>query len=141
MATWTDVRRFALSLPEAEEGTAYGDRAWTVKKKLFVWERPLRKADLQALGKDAPKGPILGLRTADLEMKDVLLASDPKIFFTTPHFEGYPALLVRLDKISTAKLRDVIVEAWLARAPKRVVDEFLRTNKGRSRTVKRKAAR
>lgn len=126
MATWNDVRKIALGLPGASEGTAFGSRAWTVGKKLFVWERPLRRADLAALGAKAPKGPILGVRTTDLEMKDVLLLSDPKIFFTTPHFDGYPAVLVRLDKIGVKRLRDVIEEAWLSRAGKRAAAEFLR---------------
>ena len=126
VASWSDVRKIALGLPGASEGTAFGGATWTVNKKLFVWERPLRKSDLAALGAKAPKGPILGVRTADLEMKDVLLASDPKIFFTTPHFDGYPAVLVRLDKIGIKRLRDVIEEAWLSRASKRAVAEYLR---------------
>ena len=128
MATWSDVRKIALGFPGVSEGTAYGDGAWSVNKKLFVWERPLRKSDLAALGAKAPKGPILGVRTADLEMKDVLLASDPKVFFTTPHFDGYPAVLVRLEKIGVKRLRDVIEEAWLSRAGKRAVAAYLREN-------------
>jgi hypothetical protein len=96
-----------------------------VSDKLFVWERPLRAADMAALGDHAPTGPILGVRTMDLELKDVLLASDPRVFFTTPHFDGYPAVLVRLGSISAARLSHVIVEAWLARAPKRVAAAFL----------------
>jgi hypothetical protein len=126
MASWNDVRRFALALPEtAEETSSDGKRSWSVNKKGFVWERPLRRADFEALGDRAPDGPILGVRTADLEMKDVLLASDPAVFFTTPHFNGYPAVLVRLDGIALKKLKDVIIEAWLARAPKRAVAVFL----------------
>lgn len=118
MATWRDVSRHALALPAtSEELTRDGLRRWTVKTKLFAWERPLRRADLQALGDAAPSGPILGLRTADLEMKDVLLASDPAVYFTTPHFNGYPAVLVRLKAISAKHLKDAIVEAWTARAP------------------------
>ena len=130
MASWSDVRKIALGFPGASEGTAFGSAAWTVNKKFFVWERPLRKSDLAALGAKAPKGPILGVRTADLEMKDVLLASDPKVFFMTPHFDGYPAVLVRLDKIGIRRLRDVVEEAWLARANKRAVAEYLDANKG-----------
>jgi hypothetical protein len=86
----------------------------------------LRRSDSAALRDRAPAGPILGVRTDDLEMKEVLLLSDPRVFFTTPHFDGYPAVLIRLGKISTKKLEDVLVEAWLARAPKRAVTEFLR---------------
>lgn len=129
MATWNDVRRLALALPQThEERSSSGKRWWMVAKKGFAWERPLRQSDVAALGKRAPKGPILGIRTADLEMKDVILASDPKVFFTTPHFDGYPAVLIQLDKIDARKLKDVLVEAWLARAPKRAAKEFLSRN-------------
>lgn len=128
------MRRFALSLPgTSEEKSPSGTLSWIVNKKFFTWERPLRRADLAALGRDAPTGPILGLRTADLEMKDVLLASDPGVFFTTPHFNGYPAVLVRLGKIAPRKLKDVILEAWLARAPKRAVTAFLRRRDSKGR--------
>jgi hypothetical protein len=99
-----------------------------VGKKSFAWERPLRKTDVDALGDKAPAGPILGVRTADLEMKDVLLASDPRVFFTIPHFDGFPAVLIELSKITAKKLKDVLVEAWLARAPKRAVTAYLRGN-------------
>ena len=125
MATWSDVRRIALALPGTSEITSHEHAAWLVNKKFFVWERPLRKSDLAALGKRAPTGPILGVRTEDLEMKEVMLASDPNIFFTTPHFDGYPAVLLQLKKITAAKLKEVIVEAWLARAGKRAVTEYL----------------
>jgi len=134
VASWGDVRRFALSLPgTSEEKSQNGNLSWIVNKKFFMWERPLRRADLAALGRDAPTGPILGLRTADLEMKDVLLASDPGVFFTTPHFNGYPAVLVRLGKIAPRKLKDVILEAWLARASKRAVTAFLRRRDSKGR--------
>ena len=127
MASWSDVRRIALALPGAsEETTAHDRRAWIVNKKFFVWERPLRKADLDALGDAAPTGAILGVRTADLEMKDVLLSSNPRVYFTTPHFNGYPAVLVRLEKIAAKELKDLITEAWLARAGKRAVAAFLK---------------
>jgi len=129
MATWRDVRRIALKLPStSEEVRSSGTSAWIVNKKFFAWERPLRPPDIAALGDRAPVGPILGVRTADLEMKAVFLASDPKVFFTTPHFEGYPAVLIRLDKISTSQLKDVIIEAWLARAQKRAVAAYLSDN-------------
>jgi hypothetical protein len=128
MATWSDVRRHALALPGAsEEGKKRGGYAWIVNGKFFAWERPLRPSDIAALGKNAAGGAILGVRTADLEMKDVLLASDPQVFFTTPHFDGYPAVLIRLGKITSKQLKSVIVEAWLARAPKRAVRDYLLT--------------
>ncbi|HYK53302.1 MAG TPA: MmcQ/YjbR family DNA-binding protein [Candidatus Eremiobacteraceae bacterium] len=125
MATWRDVRRLALALPGASESRSREHAAWLVKDKFFVWERPLRKSDLEALGPSAPKGPILGVRTAGLEMKEALIASKPRIYFTTPHFDGYPAVLVRLDKIGVKELKDLILEAWFARAPKKTVEAYL----------------
>jgi hypothetical protein len=126
MATWKDVSRLALALPDAEEGTTYGgNRAWTVRKKLFLWERPLRKSDLEALGDAAPDGPILGARVEHLIAKEALLADESGVFFTTPHFDGYPAVLIRLPEIDLELLEEVATEAWLARAPKRLVREFL----------------
>jgi hypothetical protein len=125
VASWDDVRRIALGLPEAEERLSRDLRQWRVKDKLFVWERPLRRTDLEALGAAAPAGPILGVRTEHLVAKEAILQSDPDVFFTTPHFDGYPAVLVRLDRIGVDELREVIVEAWLARAPKRLADAFL----------------
>jgi hypothetical protein len=125
VATWDDVRRIALELPETSEGVSRDQRRWVVKDKGFVWERPLRRSDYEALGDAAPEGPILGARVEHLVAKEALLADDPGVFFTTPHFDGYPAVLVRLDEIGLEDLREVIVEAWLARAPKRLVDEYL----------------
>src|SRR3954451_23842836 len=106
-----------MALQEAGERTSRGNLQWRVKDKLFVWERPLRRSDLEALGADAPDGPILGARVEHLGAKEALLANDPSIFFTTPHFDGYPAVLVRLDDISIEDLDEVVTEAWLARAP------------------------
>jgi hypothetical protein len=126
MATWDDVRRLALELPETSEDLSRDLRRWRVKDKGFVWERPLRRADLEALGDAAPDGPILGARVEHLVAKEALLADDPSIFFTTPHFDGYPAVLVQLERIGLEDLREVIVEAWLARAPKRLAEAYLR---------------
>ena len=128
MATWDDVRRIALELPETSEGVARDLRTWRVKDKGFVWERPLRRADREALGDAAPEGPILAARVEHLVAKEALLADDPSVFFTTPHFDGYPAVLVRLERIGLEDLREVIVEAWLARAPKRLAEAYLRAD-------------
>ena len=125
MASWRDVRRFSLALPGASEEVSRNHRAWVVNGKFFAWERPLRRSDFEALGDRAPTGPILGVRTADLEMKEAILSRDPSVYFTTPHFEGYPAVLVQLDKITLKELKDMILEAWLARAPQRLADAFL----------------
>ena len=128
MASWDDVRRIALALPETSERVSRNLCQWQVKDKGFVWERPLRRADLEALGDDAPDGPILGARVEHLVAKEALLADDPAVYFTTPHFDGYPAILVRLDRIGLEDLREVIVEAWLARAPKRLAKSYIETS-------------
>ncbi len=127
MATWDDVRRIALALPETAEVSSRGLTQWRVKDKLFVWERPLRRSDLEALGERAPDGPILGARVEHLVAKDALLADDPGVYFTTPHFDGYPAVLVQLERIGLEDLDELIVEAWLARAPKRLAKAYVET--------------
>jgi hypothetical protein len=125
VATWDDVRRIALALPETGERLSRGQRQWRVRDKLFVWERPLRRPDLEALGPDAPSGPILGARVEHLGAKEALLADTSGAFFTTPHFDGYPAILVPLDAVSAEELDEIVVEAWLARAPARLVKAYL----------------
>lgn len=125
MASWDDVRRIALALPETREDLRRGLMFWVVKDKLFVWERPLRQSDLRALGEAAPGGPILGARVEHLVAKDALIADDPDVYFTTPHFDGYPAVLVLLEKIAPEELKELIVEAWLTRAPKRAAKAYV----------------
>src|SRR3954465_9066287 len=121
MATWDDVESIALGLPDTTRELAWGTRHWKVHGKGFVWERPLRRTDLEALGDAAPAGPILGARVEHLGAKEALLADPSGVFFTTPHFDGYPSILVQLDHIAVDDLDEVIVEAWLARAPPRLV--------------------
>ena len=125
MASWDDVRRIALALPETSERPAYGSAAWRVRDKLFVWERPLRNKELDELGAAAPDGPILGARVEDLVAKEALLADEPDLYFTTAHFDGYPSVLVRLERIGEEDLRELIAEAWLSRAPKRLAQAYL----------------
>jgi hypothetical protein len=125
VATWDDVRRIALALPETDEQLSRGHASWRVREKGFVWERPLRTADLRALGHSAPDGPILGVRVEHLGAKAALITDDPDVFFTTPHFDGHPAVLVCLATIAVEELRELIVEAWIARAPKRLAREYV----------------
>jgi hypothetical protein len=125
VVTFDDVERIALALPETSERMSWGSRHWRVKDKGFVWERPLRGSDLKALGDSAPDGPILGVRVEHLGAKEALLASEPEYCFTTPHFDGYPAVLVQLEKIGLEDLEELIIEAWLARAPKRLADAYV----------------
>lgn len=124
MASWDDVRRIAETLPDVDE---VGTHQWKVKNKLIAWERPLRKADFEALGEAAPPDPILGIRVPDEFAKEALITSDPDVYFTTPHFDGYPVVLVQLENIEVGELGELMVEAWLLRAPKRLARAFLDT--------------
>jgi hypothetical protein len=128
MATWDDVAGVVEELQLTEERSPH---EWRVGKKLIAWERPLRKSDqeaLAALGVEPPQGDILGVRVPDEGVKFALIADEPRIYFTTPHFDGYPAVLVKLAAIDERGLRELIVEAWLTQAPKRLVQEFLAEN-------------
>ncbi len=125
MADWEDVKRIALALPETGERVSREKHQWRVKDRLFVWERPLRAKEVEELGDAGTDGPILGARVEHLGAKEALLADDPSIYFTTSHFKGYAAILVRLQRIAVEELDEVITEAWLARAPKRLADAFL----------------
>jgi hypothetical protein len=125
VATVADVRRIALSLPETAERESRGNLEWRVKDRGFVWERPLRRSDIDSLGDRAPDGPVYGARTADEGVKHALISDDPAVYFTTPHFNGYPAILFELDRITVGDLTELITDAWLARAPKKLADAFL----------------
>ncbi|MGB8207391.1 MAG: MmcQ/YjbR family DNA-binding protein [Mycobacterium sp.] len=125
MATWDDVASIVGELQLTNEPSPH---EWRVGKKLIAWERPLRKSDREALaarGIEPLEGDILGARVADEGVKFALIADDPDVYFTTPHFDGYPAVLVKLAEIDEVGLRELIVEAWLTQAPKRLVQEFL----------------
>jgi hypothetical protein len=127
MATWDDVRRITASLPETTEragGHNGGAPQWRVRDKPYAWERPLRPRDLDELGAAAPDGPILAARVADEGVKQALLAEGGACF-TIPHFDGYPAVLVRLERIEPDDLRELLTEAWAVQAPKRLSKQFL----------------
>jgi hypothetical protein len=125
MATWDDVASIVGELQLIDERSLH---EWRVGKKLIAWERPMRKSDREALAAlriEPPEGDILGVRVADEGVKFALIADEPDVYFTTPHFDGYPAVLVKLAEIDELGLRELIVEAWLTQAPKRLVQEFL----------------
>ena len=125
MATWNDVARVVGELALTSEPSPH---EWRVGKKLLAWERPLRPSDREALaqsGVEPPEGDILGVRVSDEGVKFALIADEPGVYFTTPHFDGYPAVLVRLAEIAVRDLVEVITEAWLTQAPKKLVQEFL----------------
>lgn len=128
MATLEDVRRHALALPRTDEVVSWGSAHWRVSKKGFVWERPLRRGDLEALeaaGGEPPAGTVLGVRVPDVGVKEAMIADDPAVYFTTPHFDGYAAVLVRLERLDDVELGELVVEAWLHRAPKTIARAWL----------------
>jgi hypothetical protein len=125
MATQRDVRRIALSLPEAIEdldGFSFSVRRGS-KQRGFAW------VWMERVDPKRPKQPnpgVLAVRTADVMEKEALIASEPEVFFTEPHYNGFPAVLIRLDAIDVDELREVLTDGWRTQAPtalRRAFDE------------------
>lgn len=105
-------------MPGTTEGSRYGRRTWFVRGTQFAWVRPLTKADIRRLnGASVPAGPIIGLVVADLAAKEEVLGAGHSGVFTISHFDGYPAVLVQLDEVDGAVLRELVTAAWSASAP------------------------
>jgi hypothetical protein len=121
MTTWDEVSRACLVLPATRELISpQGLRSWRVRDKAFVWERPLRPKDLLELGDAAPDGPVLAAHVPDEGAKTALIAEEPDVYFTTSHFDGYAAVLCRLDRLDGQALTELVGEAWACRAPRRL---------------------
>ena len=111
MATEDDVRRIALALPETIEKPWYGSPGFRVKDKGFLRIRSEAEGGLVVF-------------VSDLGEKEALLASDTEVFFTTPHYDGYPAVLVNLPAIAVDELTELIIDSWRLKAPKRVLAAY-----------------
>ena len=132
MASMDDLDELALAMPgTTKDVSADGRPAYLVHGKLFCCHRSRRR---DAIDTDTGErlDDVLMFRVADLGVKELLLADARGVFFTTPHFDGYPAVLVRipdLARIDREELRDLVAEAWLTRAQKRLARAWLDENR------------
>ena len=110
MATEDDARRIAMTLPETTEKPSYGTPGFRVKDKLFA-----RMHDLPET---------LVVWVTDMDEKEALLSAAPEKFFETPHYDGYPMVLVRLPAVDDEELTEVLTDSWRARAPRRLLADF-----------------
>ena len=127
MPTFEDVAQMASALPDVTEAEHRGLRRWLVAGKMFAWERPYTKADIKRFGKEAPPdGPLLAVRVEDLHDKEAVLASGIKGVFTMAHFDGYPSVLIQLNKVGKRALKNAMLDAWLAMAPPATAEAYLK---------------
>jgi len=123
MATQSDVRKIALSFPDTVEGD--GHFSFSVlhgkKYKGFAWVWMERVDPRKAR---VPCPDVLAVRVANLDTKEILLMADEQKFFTEKHYNGFPAVLVRLKEIGRTELRALLLDAWKAQAPKKLVAQF-----------------
>jgi len=129
-----DLDELALSLPQTtKEVSDDGRPTYRVHGKLFCRHRS-RRRDAVDPSTGERLDDVLMFRVADLGVKELLLSDDRGVFFTTPHFDGYPAVLIRIPDLARIKrdeLEDMVVEAWLTRAQKRVAKAWLQEHGAR----------
>ena len=117
MATRDDVRRIALSLPETSEDP--DGFSFSVGGKAYAWPWLER---LNPKARRVPNPDVMAVRVGHELEKETLMEMDPRVFFTEPHYDGYPAILVRLPAIEVDLLRVILTEGWRCRAPRRLRD-------------------
>jgi hypothetical protein len=127
VATMADVEELALALPHTTKEVSDGRPTYLVHGKMFCFHRSPRPDAV-----DPETGErlddVFAFRVADLDVKELLLADDRGIFFTTPHWNGYSAVLLRIPDLvhlDRDELRDLVIDAWLTRAQKRVAKAWL----------------
>jgi hypothetical protein len=104
MVTEAQIRRIAMSLPGAYEQSSYGGRpSWRTKNRMFTWIR------------DDPEALVLWVES--LDEKELMIEAEPRVFFTTSHYDGYPMVLMRLEAIDVKRAKELITESWHLRAP------------------------
>ena len=128
MATVADLDELALALPQATKAVSgEGRPSYLVHGKRFVIHRSRRPDAVDPVTGER-LDDVLMFRVADLDVKELMLADARGVFFTTPHFNGYPAVLVRisqLGRLDREELGDLVAEAWLTKAPKRLARAWL----------------
>ena len=126
MATREDALRIITDLPGVTEGLRFRHATWFVDGAPFAWDRPFSKADLKRFGAETPPGgPILALRVEDLLEKEAVLTESSAAGLTIPHFEGFAAVLVQLPVVELEELRELVIGAWAACAPRELTEQFL----------------
>ena len=110
MATWDDVKKLALALPEAEESTTYRKPAYKVAGRAFAWESPHQSGAL--------------VLRCDPAERPLMIEARRETFFVIPHYEAYPMVLVHVEQADADELADRIEESWLLAAPKKVADAY-----------------
>lgn len=115
LLTIDDVAGMAHELPDVTDGERHGSRTWFVAGRAFAWERGFSKADIRRFGDEAPPdGPIVAVRTADLSAKAGVLEAGLPGFFTIPHFDGFPGVLIQLRLATRRSVHDALAQGWAA---------------------------
>ena len=128
MATMADLDALAMAMPQTtKEVSEDGRPSYLVHGKMYCFHRS-RRPDAVDPASGERMADVLMFRVADLDVKELILSDDRGVFFTTPHFNGYPAVLVRipnLERLDREELRELVAEAWLTRAQKRVAKAWV----------------